>query len=268
MAAAQTVVWDHLRMDPKDDPEARIRELEKGLADVAQASELGTTSTTPYTTGGPYVPPPTPPTYIPPPPGSAPMPPPTFGGSMPPPVDPYAAPPFQYPQVPRRVSVSTGFGSLGLVIAGMVLAVMVAIGAFVFFTVRSAVPGGLTSIPSIPSISIPSFPSVEPPSTPGGASTVAPTGPTTLAPGIPQNVSGSNQHKTLVCNDSRVVVSGMSNTVTITGHCTDVAVSGMKNQITLDSAEVIGASGFQNVVTYHSGSPQINAIGDNVVRQG
>src|SRR4051812_8585694 len=106
MAPSQTDLWDHLRMDPQDDPEARIRQLEQGLADVANASELGRSgagSTTPMP----------PPTYVPPPSGNTtPMyvPPPT--GYGPPPVDPYAAPRFSYPQVPRRVSMSTGFGAL------------------------------------------------------------------------------------------------------------------------------------------------------------
>jgi hypothetical protein len=42
----------------------------------------------------------------------------------------------------------------------------------------------------------------------------------------------------------------------------------MQNQITLETSDVIGASGFENVITYHSGSPEINAMGDNVVQQG
>ncbi|WP_102141906.1 DUF3060 domain-containing protein [Mycobacterium hubeiense] len=36
-------------MNPQDDPEARIRELERPLADVARTSELGTTPYAPYT---------------------------------------------------------------------------------------------------------------------------------------------------------------------------------------------------------------------------
>ena len=38
-------------MEPQDDPEARIRALERPLADTARATELGTT---PYTSGGAY----------------------------------------------------------------------------------------------------------------------------------------------------------------------------------------------------------------------
>jgi len=253
MSPSQTVVWDHLRMDPQDDPEARIRQLEQGLADVANASELGTSgagTTTPMP----------PPTYVPPPSGTY-VPPPT--GYGPPPVDPYAAPPFSYPQVPRRVSVSSGFGALPLVIASVVLALMVGIGAIVFFSIRSAMPNGIPTIPSMPNISIPSIPEV-----PSAESPNEPAGPTTPAPGSPQSVAGMGENKTLVCNDSPISVSGVKNTVTITGHCTKVAVSGMQNQVTLETSDVIGASGFENKVTYHSGSPEINAVGDNVVEQG
>jgi Protein of unknown function (DUF3060) len=256
MSPPQTVIWDHLRMDPQDDPEARIRQLEKSLADVANSSELGTSGarrTTPMP----------PPTYIPPPSGTY-VPPPT--GYGPPPVDPYVAPPFSYQQVPRRVSVATGFGALPLVIAGAVLALMVGVGAIVFFSIKSAVPNGIPTIPSMPSmpnISIPSIPEL-----PSAEAPTEPAGPTTPAPGSPQSVSGSGVHKTLVCNDSPIAVSGIKNTVTITGHCTKIAVSGMHNQVTLESSDVIGASGVKNMVIYHSGSPEINAMEDNVVQQG
>jgi hypothetical protein len=258
MSASETVIWDHLRMDPQDDPEARIRQLEQPLADVANASELGTS---PSGGAGATRPMP-PPAYIPPPSGSTTptyVPPPTSYG--PPPVDPYAAPPFSYPQVPRRVS--TGFGALPLVIAGVVLALMVGVGAIVFFSIKSAVPNGFPTIPSIPSFpSIPSVPSVEPPTA------FEPAGPTTPPPGGSQSVSGMGKSEELVCNDSPVSVSGVSNTVTITGHCTKVTVSGMQNQVILETADSIGASGFKNQVTYHSGSPDIDAGGDNVVQQG
>lgn len=46
-------------MNPEDDPEARIRELERPLADVARASELGGSQSGGYT----YPPGPPPPPY-------------------------------------------------------------------------------------------------------------------------------------------------------------------------------------------------------------
>jgi hypothetical protein len=55
----------------------------------------------------------------------------------------------------------------------------------------------------------------------------------------------------------------------LTGHCATVTVSGIKNIVTVDTADTINASGFENRVTYHSGSPTVeNAGSDNVVEQG
>ena len=74
--------------------------------------------------------------------------------------------------------------------------------------------------------------------------------------------------KTINCTDGTVTISGIRNTVNITGHCVRVAVSGMNNNVTVDNADAIGASGFDNRVTFHSGSPQIDNAGSNVVEQG
>ena len=55
----------------------------------------------------------------------------------------------------------------------------------------------------------------------------------------------------------------------ITGHCASLTVSGVQNSITVDAVDTIDASGFNNKVTYHSGSPKITKSGDgNVVQQG
>ena len=35
-------MWDHRRVDPQDDSEARIRELERSLDEQARASEVAT----------------------------------------------------------------------------------------------------------------------------------------------------------------------------------------------------------------------------------
>ena len=205
-------------MEPRDDPQARIRALERPLADTARAPELGTT---PYTSGGAYLPPP----------------------------------------APRKVSAGIPWVVLG-------------IGAVVFMAVAGGVGWYIVNkstrefpIINVPSISVPSFPSVPSvqPSTPGGgpANTV-----TIPPPGGQLSVAGVGETKTIACNDSHVSVSGVSNTVTITGHCAEVTVSGMQNKVTLDESVQINASGFDNVVTYHSGSPDINSGGSNVVQQG
>jgi len=43
----------------------------------------------------------------------------------------------------------------------------------------------------------------------------------------------------------------------------------MQNSVTVDAVDSIDAAGFNNQVTYHSGSPKISKSGDgNVVQQG
>jgi hypothetical protein len=118
------------------------------------------------------------------------------------------------------------------------------------------------AIPNIPGVNIPSIPSM--PSMPS-----MPSQPTAAPPGGQISVAGvESETKTITCNDNGVSVSGVSNTVTITGHCTTVTVSGMQNKVTLDESDQINASGFDNVVTFHSGSPDVNSGGSNVVQQG
>ncbi len=92
---------------------------------------------------------------------------------------------------------------------------------------------------------------------------------TTPPPGGRLSVSGINENRTIACNDNIVSVSGISNTVVITGHCTSLTVSGVQNSITVDAVDTIDASGFNNKITYHSGTPKISNSGDsNVVQQG
>ena len=91
----------------------------------------------------------------------------------------------------------------------------------------------------------------------------------TPPPGGQLNISGINENRTIACNDSIVSVSGVSNTVVITGHCASLTVSGVQNSITVDAVDTIEASGFNNQVTYHAGTPKISKSGDsNVVQQG
>jgi hypothetical protein len=65
-----------------------------------------------------------------------------------------------------------------------------------------------------------------------------------------------------------VNISGINNTVTLTGHCMSVTVSGFDNKITVDSAEKIGASGFDNEIIYRSGDPVIDSTASNKVSRG
>ena len=90
----------------------------------------------------------------------------------------------------------------------------------------------------------------------------------TATPGGPASVAGIDGTKTVVCEDGDVNISGVNNTVTLTGHCGNVSVSGVENKITVDSADVIGASGFDNEIIYLSGDPEINNTGSNSVSRG
>ena len=85
----------------------------------------------------------------------------------------------------------------------------------------------------------------------------------------PVTVSGVDENKTITCTDATVNISGIRNTVNITGHCVKVSVSGINNVVTVDIADTIGASGFDNRVTFHSGSPDVdNSDGSTRVEQG
>jgi hypothetical protein len=82
-------------------------------------------------------------------------------------------------------------------------------------------------------------------------------------------VSGTGTTKTIPCNGGYLSVSGTTNTITITGHCTSVSVAGHGNHVTIDNTDAISASGTNNLVTYHWGSPKIaNAGTSNTVLQG
>jgi hypothetical protein len=95
-------------------------------------------------------------------------------------------------------------------------------------------------------------------------------GPAPTAPaGANLTISGISQNRTIACNQSVIDVSGISNKVVITGHCASLHVSGVQNSITVDAIDSIQVSGFDNQITYHTGSPSIDKSGEgNVVQQG
>jgi hypothetical protein len=233
-------------MEPQDDPEKRIRDLERPLADNARASELGGA---PY--GGQAYPPP---------PGAVPPPPPPmygYGG-------PYAGP------APKPPSGNRMWWILGTIIVIGVLALAGGIAAFAAHQlsgVRSIInSSGVTTTPVTTSPRTTTR-------TPRSSTSATPSsGPSTLPlppQGAPLDVSGINENQTIACNDNVVTVSGISNTIVITGHCASLTVSGMKNSVTVDAADTIDASGMSNQVTFHSGAPKISKSGvDNVVAQG
>jgi hypothetical protein len=257
----QPSVWEHLRMNPEDDPEARIRDLERPLADVARASELGT----PDYRSGEYLPPPVqaydaPPTqpygaYGAPPP----MPPPAYGAPYP---DMFSGP-------PQKAKSSSGV--LWFLFAGIAVVVVMMVGGVVIWTNMFKLDSATRppiEIP-IPAIELPSdVPGVGPLPEVAIPSVEVPGVPPIPVPGAALSVSGVGKNETLTCNDNVVMVSGVNNTVTITGHCVNLSVSGVDNVVTVDAVDSITASGFDNKVIYLSGSPEIGAGGSNIVEQG
>jgi hypothetical protein len=227
-------------MNAEDDPERRIRELEQPLSDAARASELGG----PQPAGG-Y-------NYQAPPWAGAPVPPPgSYGG------------PFMSPRPPSGNRAWWILGAL------LVVGVLALVGGIAAFAAHQFSRGGSVVLSTPPSTSrtTATAPRTSPRTSP--TLTPNPPAPSTAPPGGNLTVAGINENQTIACNDNTVDVSGVSNTVVITGHCTSLTVSGVQNAITVDAVDTIDASGFNNKITYHTGSPKISKSGaGNVVSQG
>jgi uncharacterized protein (DUF2345 family) len=66
-----------------------------------------------------------------------------------------------------------------------------------------------------------------------------------------------------------IAVDNYGNTFSVTGHCGSLKVSAYNNQVQVDSVDTVNVSGYSNAVTYHSGSPKITKSGyDITVKQG
>jgi hypothetical protein len=180
------------------------------------------------------------------------MPPAYYGSPMPP------------PSVPTP---SSGIRIGWIVLALLVVGLFVGGGAIVWTNLSNRSAPGFPFVSGGDSTfttgSRPSRSTATPPGPSSSAGTVA-----TPTPGGSVTVSGAHADKTIACDDSVVTISGMANTVVITGHCTSVEVSGMNNVVTIDTADTITASGMDNKVTYRGGSPKITKSGfDNTVEQ-
>lgn len=225
-------------MNSAEDPEARIRELEQPLADTARASESGA--------AGGY-------SYPPPPPG--PMPPP-YGYNTP------------YPGTAPRTS--SGMRWFWILAAVGVLGVLVLVGGIAAYVARQvsesepAGPAETTAVSTAPGAT-----RGNPPTGKTHAPSAGPTSSAAVPAAEPVIISGINENRSVSCDGNEITVSGISNTVTITGHCATVTVSGLQNIVTVETSDAIDASGLNNKITYHSGSPKISKSGsNNVVEQG
>ncbi len=93
--------------------------------------------------------------------------------------------------------------------------------------------------------------------------------PPASTPGGPVNVAGLDTQKTISCFDNVISISGVNNTVVLTGRCSRVDVSGIENVVTIDEAGVIEVSGLNNKVTFRSGTPELRKSGiGNTLERG
>jgi len=196
-----------------DDPEKRIRELERELADTTRTPPSPPPAENAPYTG--YVPPTGDASYTGnlPYPGSAPY----AGGS------PYG---FGFPPPRRRRT----YPWLLVVIALGILAPTII--SLVMHFARS------TTIRSTFG---------------NGARTTAPsTGPTAVPQGGELRVGGNLETKTIACNDGNLTLYGTGGTYTVTGHCASLKAGGYNNNVTVDSADTLESSGYGNTVTVHA----------------
>lgn len=258
-------MWHIWRMKD-DDPEKRIRELERGLADSTP-----TPQSAPYTENAPYT---GGPTYS----GT-----PSYGFGTP--------PPRRRSPIPW-VLVLIGVGVLVPVVVSMVA-------LFVRSApIRSTFGNGPgTTAPSTGPTSVPQGGELRV----GGSSenktiacndgnlTLYGTGSTYSVTGHCASLTvGGYNNKVAVDNADSLESTGYDNTVAVhacnnckltlssygiafdvTGHAASLAISSYDNHVTVDSADAINVSGYNNVVIYHAGTPKITDSGySNTIQRG
>jgi hypothetical protein len=71
------------------------------------------------------------------------------------------------------------------------------------------------------------------------------------------------------CNNGNLKLSAYGIAFDVTGHCASLAISSYDNKVTVDSVDSINISGYNNTVTYHSGAPKITDSGySNNIQRG
>jgi len=234
-------------MSSHDDPEARIRDLERSLSE--QSTELTHSVHDTDRQAADEYHRPSPPPYL--------------------PTQQHHGVPF-----PPPVTTSAGAGRGWILYAVLATVVAVGIGGAVTFFVNA-----FHTVGSVVDVFDGGPPAVEggggPFDVPSGQSGgIQPTA-TTLAPAVPAvpgdvvTVSGVGENRTIACEGGVVNISGVDNRVVITGRCARVSVSGVEIVVTVAEALRISASGFDNRVTYLAGTPDVDQSGNaNVVERG
>ena len=71
------------------------------------------------------------------------------------------------------------------------------------------------------------------------------------------------------CNNGNLKLSSYGIAFNVTGHCASLAITSYNNKVTVDSVDNITVSGYNNIVTYHSGTPKVTDSGySNNIQQG
>lgn len=124
--------------------------------------------------------------------------------------------------------------------------------------IATASPPGSPGAPAPAPSAVPSA-TVPPAGTPGASP----------PPGGSISVAGLDTQKRIACDDSAVSISGVNNTVVLTGRCNRVDVSGIENVVTIDESGAIVVSGLNNKVTFRSGTPELSKSGiGNTLERG
>ncbi|WP_024440704.1 DUF3060 domain-containing protein [Mycobacterium sp. UM_WGJ] len=206
-------------MNADDDPEARIRELERPLSDFAAPVELTSPSIG------------------------------TEGRTLP----------------PRGRGIAVVAIAAALLI-GVALAMFLIVGGQT--TTTQGHPTATRGAAPEPSTEPVEVPAPEPAPIPEPPVAASPANPVPDS-SVTLTIAGAGENKILACDGRYVSVSGVSNTVELTGQCAGLTVSGIGNVITVDSTPKVTASGLNNRVTYRSGNPDVSTSGfDNVVERG
>jgi len=256
-----------------DDPEKRIRELERELADATRPpqSTRYTTGDPPYTANAPYT---GDPTYV--------------GGS-----------PYGFGVPPRRRKSTFPWLLIVLVLGIVVPIVASLLATFVRSTPtrstlgngpRTTAPSnGPTAVPQGGELRVGGNLTTRTVACNDGKLTLYGYGTTYSVTGhcASLTVGGYNNNVTVdsadtlestgysntvavhACNNGNLRLSSYRIAFDVTGHCASLAISSYDNKVTVDSVDSIDVSGYNNVVIYHSGAPKITDSGSsNNIRQG
>ncbi len=238
-----------------DDPEKRIRELERGLADPTPVAHG-----VPYAGGAPYA-----------------------GGS---PYDPGFTPPRRRASFPWYLVVLVAI--LVLVVVGVGYAAISG-RSTLGNGLRTMPSNGPTAVPQGGSLRVGGDSETKTTACNDGNLTLYGTSTKYLVTGHCASLKvGGYDNNVDVDNADTIESTGYNNTITdqacnngkltlssygiafyATGHCASLTITSYGNKVTLGSADSINVSGYNNTVTYHSGAPKITDSGySNTIQQG